>query len=551
MSQGLLRDVAPWARGPLVQGQSRHSHSQWRDWVVHFGWNYLKSKKSDLGTDPEKPDVLGRRLCDWLLDRGRWKAEGYGATWGQPATRRSEQFVIASIEAWPEEEMLAELRDAGGGQKAPMPPPPGGCVDLLSWWVIVDRGLKPTPPATDNDAREPYGVLAATRAGGAVRYGLKLNRLTTGPDSGSDGPKLWSVLRRIFDFSLYHTFSYFYCSRFLDAPGSVPKKCRADKWQILQVARHYKPSAGDAWGYLHTAIARNIEAFLDSHDPDIDVPGIHVRDTFRQWLKDVRPEVPVPQRPGMEDAADRLGALHPDRDSEPAYGDAEEGPEEMPWEAQQRQLARLQAVLGSLTPLEQAVFIFAFTPTDAWTKEAVQHLASEWGASTAPLLGLVKKKAARLASDEGELVRTRVEACLEKLEYLRVLAERTRDNLLAALEGTGLDPDAAEAEADRLAGQVVPGETRRKDLPAPPSDRPYDSADFLAPRFQQLLWEAAKMRGHVLRHTREMMYSKDELDLLARAFGLARRRDVDEALRKIIDGLGLGGEPPVGGSAPL
>lgn len=466
----------------------------WTQWAESAAWAHLKSKKRDLGCQGGFRNILGERLCRWLLDEDRWRNSQFGNYWGQTSMAGSREFIIRSVESWPDENVLAELADAcAQGVHPPPLPPRDGCVDLFAWWIIVDRGQNPLQPLRPEDvAHQTYGLATVTRVGQAVFLGLKDEKFTVGVCGCA--PRLREAYGEIFDTSLHGTCEHFY----------------RDGWKILEVASKYEADRGDVWGYLHTCIVNWISDFLELKCSKISVPTIHIADYFRLILARAARE--IGQTCGLDDDGDDLlSALHA-VDPGNSTGSNEDDP----------LIVRLREcvdkVLSSCRPVERIVFLLTYVPPERWSREAVAKHAADLGVPAEALVSLLCKMGDRI-----ELTGLRLEACEFKRQYISDLLDATRQHLEQLLVEDGLPSHEAQYQIAHWNDEADSGQVRLQDLEKVLTRSSIRTREYLAARLQKLVIQLRRLAGYVQKYTdewnRRHEFTPEEIGLLAEIIG--------------------------------
>jgi len=515
---------------PMEAGARTSSSDRWSTWVESFGWTYLKSKKDDLGSHGGYRQILGDNLCNWLTDEKRWRESGFTKAWGTAGGPEACEFIIRSIEAWPDEYLLTDLgEECKRGLTPPPPPPRDGRADLLAWWILLDRGQKPLWQFRRKDrvsrlCDQVYETVMVTRVGNAIFRGLKKKGFTISQDNCPQVVK--EAYREIFDLSFEHTLEHFY----------------RDGWQILKVASKYRARKGEAWQYLHRSIENWISDFLRRQDGKFRVPTIHIADRFRAILARAHGQIEVNRLkgPGDGDESDLLSTLHY------TEGEDDTGPCETDYALTSKLDECVERVMASSSPVEKAVFLLSYVPPQSLSRNAVSKLADEVGVPSGSLIDFVIMRDNRL-----ELAGLLAEVCEVKGKYLASLLDKTRNTLKGTLTHQGLPLQEAQWQIDRWEMEALSGNLKKGELRDVRRNSPAESREYLAAHLQELVIQLKDVRGKMQESSEESNrsheFSKEERKILAEMLDTTSRRiqQHEAAVRKrIIQCM----EAPCGGS---
>ncbi|MBN1506061.1 MAG: hypothetical protein JW955_04400 [Sedimentisphaerales bacterium] len=440
----------------------------------------------------------------WLLDQDRWGREGFGDAWCDEGSLRAAEFIRRSVDSWSDEDMLCELKRLGDLAEAGkrLSVDQMRLIHLLAWWITLNRGLVPGDFSPDNPRRRTYGDIVTTHVGRAVYSGLSKKNRHLVHESGEIAPAMAEAYRTIFDVSLMQTLDYL---------------CKTE-CKVVDMCRKYKPGSGDAWGYLHRCIENYVHDFLESKDKEVSVPTMNMADRFRRIWKAAERQVNPPdagpagadefsQDEQMETLAWRSHRGRRDDDDE----------SEDPETSEPR-----QGIPSDAAPVARAALLLKYTAPTDWSDVSVDDLARDLGLEDTSRGGFVELVTARGRRLELSVIRR--DACFEKREYLRVLKERTREGLKAALGREGHSRDQIKQRIDLLEKQASEGEVLLGEVRAVQKDKdcPVDSQAYLAARFQELILSEGKMSRYAANYDAEWenryAMAPDELKSLAEVF---------------------------------
>jgi len=497
-----FRSVALWngVRGALMGSRPASGCSSWAAWVELHAWAHLKSKRPDLGSGERPRVVLGSKLCDWLLDEERWREGGLQHVWGATRSPEAGRFIIKSLETWPDDQILLDLKQEAQKEPPPsLPPPRDGHIDLFGWWFIIDRGLTPGGAALPPQMMDIYGELAGSHFWGAVLHGLRLAGLLR-EDTAAE------ARRQVFDISLEHAIAHYY----------------RDGWKVLTIAKSYDPmrrgQGEDVWGYVHTCVSNYVKNdMMRERDPDLGAIGLTVGDKLRKILD--YPGIVIKPRPGGRDADDDEGTA---LDRFPAH--VCRGINHNSGDESASELAeRLAKALEACDPVGRALFLLLRVPPSEWTEAGVAFLASALNTDGEKLRDFIRKRDEKL-----DLLRRRQEAYLNKAGYLSRLVELTRQSIRTVLTREGLSPDEIERKIEAWEKVITP-ETKRKDLPRIPTEilkrSRFETLEYLVPWLQWKLWERQKAERKAREIEEEIKrmterFTNEELKVLSRLLRL-------------------------------
>ena len=460
-----------------MAAKTDYATGSWEAWVTRRALVHLKSKKPNLLMDPTCVAVLGDAFPAWLLDRNRWLQGGFGDAWGHPEDACAHEFVIRSTELWPDEDLLSELGRVVGRTGGPPPmPKQGDLLDLLAWWVVVDRGLVPVRNLQVNDPRHRvYGQLIRTRVGYAVFCGLRNGDLAC--ESGDVSVAVAEAYQCIFNTTLEYILDHLY----------------SPKYKILDKSKQFKRDNGEAWGYLHRCIENYVDDFLALKDREVNVPTLSIRDKFRVILKNAQAQISpaITDADGQDEASVTLKL-------EILGASSEEDPPDDPETSE-----ALRDALARATPVARAALLACHTPPATWDDVAIDALGEDLGLSGGKIVDftkLIKSHGARL-----ELAPVRTEACQEKAEYLQALTDKTIERLRRVLRSEGHSENQIDERIQILTSQARGREVQLGDLREVLKDKTYtaDSQVFLAARLQELIIQVAKMSRYADRYRTE------------------------------------------------
>lgn len=488
----------------IVRGDA--SRSRWEEWVAGRACIHLTSKRYGLQNERIDIQVIPDAFQIWLLDQDRWREAGCGHAWRDQESPQASEFVIRGVEGWPDENILAELGQLSNLTKAQehVSSDQADTMDLLAWWIIMDRGLIPSSQDPQRTRLRVYGGLVTSHVGNAVYSGLKKRHLAY--ESGPTTPAVEEAYRTTFDFCICETIDYFYSGR----------------RKVVEKSAGYRPDVGDAWGYLHRCIENYIDDLLALRDREVNVPTINIEDRFRRLLEAAYAQVDpgsgnLTEGEGTS-VTDLLDAMAYDHDVHAPHRETEADPDDY----ETAQLQEKREIMEDAPPAAVAALLLSFTPPAAWDDIAIRRLAKDLGVPKRTQAGF--ETVIKSRSDRLQLAIVRVEACHEKHEYLCALRERTRDRLQKVLLSEGHSQDQAEERIRLLERQASGGEVLLGEVCAVQKEEgcPVDSQAYLAARFQELIIREKKMQGYVARYSRDWerryMIEATEFESIAEVF---------------------------------
>jgi hypothetical protein len=503
---------------------SEHAQERrWREWAGREAFICLAGKPHRTLSLSAREAFLPDAFHTWLLDQDRWRREGLGDAWGCEASPRAAEFIRRSVDAWPDEDLLEELRRETRNATSldEIPPNRARILDLLAWWIMMDRGLVPDSFDPKNPRHRVYGNLVTTHVGKAVHCGLSNRHLAY--ETGEITPAVEEAYLEIFDTSFGETLDRFY----------KEERAVADK------SLKYERGKGQAWAFLHRCIERFIDDFLDRKDMEVNVPNLTMADRFRRMLRAAERQT-NPSAFASEES-DRLS--QGDQIDLIASGNHRyvEDPEEEEWDDAKAAEPGSEVLVNAL-PVAKVAFFLKYAPPTDWNEIAIERFVEDFGLQKGGREHLKKLLIDR--SNRLELARIRRDACFEKREYLRVLKERTREGLKKALSREGHSKDQIRQRIDLLEKQASGGEVLLGEVRAVQKDKncPVDSQVYLAARFQELMISEEKMGRYAVKYNAqwEDRYTilPEEMSELAAIF-TTDRECVRQQLAQIERALGL------------
>jgi hypothetical protein len=505
---------------------NEHAHeSRWEQWVAAEACTCLAGQRCAFVSRREGRKALPNAFVTWLLDQDRWGREGFGDAWCDEGSARAAEFIRRSVDSWPDEEMLCELKRLGelAANHERLPADHERVINLLAWWITLNRGLVPSDFTPGNPRRQTYGDIVTTHIGRAVYSGLSKKNKHLVHESGEIAPAMAEAYRTIFDISLMQTLDYL---------------CKTE-CKIVGLCRKYDPDSGDAWGYLHRCIENYIHDFLESKDKEVNVPTMNMADRFRRIWKaaerQVNPPGAGPDGPEEFSQDEQMETLA--WRSRRGYRHYEEEESDDPDTAEPR-----QGIPSDASPVARAALLLKYTPPTDWATISVDELARDFGLEDERKDGFVELVTAR--SRRLELALIRRDACFEKREYLRVLKERTREGLRNALGRDGHSRDQVKQRIDLLEQQAAEGEVLLGEVRAVQKDKDcsVDSQAYLAARFQELTISEGKMSRYAANYEVEWenryAIASDELKAMADVFSTTAQ-EVKRQVTELEQRLGL------------
>ena len=505
---------------------NEHAHeSRWEQWVAAEACTCLAGQRCTFVSRREGRRALPEGFVAWLLDRDRWGREGFGDAWYEEGDPRATEFIRRSVDSWPDQDMLCELKRLGelAGTGKRVSADQERIINLLAWWITLNRGLVPSDFTPENPRRRTYGDIVTTHIGRAVYSGLSKKSRHLVHESGEIAPAMAEAYRTIFDISLLQTLDYL---------------CKTE-CKVVEICRKYKPDSGDAWGYLHRCIENYIHDFLESKDKEVSVPTMNMADRFRRIWKAAERQVNPPDAgpAGPDDLSQDEQMETLAWRSHRGYGSCEEEESDGPETSGPR-----PGIPSDAAPVARAALLLKYTPPTDWSEVSVDELARDFGLEKERRNGFVELVTARSRRLELSLIRR--DACFEKREYLRVLKERTREGLRTALGREGHSRDQIKQRIDLLEKQASEGEVLLGEVRAVQKDKdcPVNSQAYLAARFQELTISEGKMSRYATNYDAEWedryAIAPDELKSLADVFSTTGE-EVKRQLTRLEQMLGL------------
>jgi hypothetical protein len=521
----MANDEHAHEREPQTRRIAFGNPSRWEQWATAEACIWLAGQRCPFMSPRPGRTALPEAFFTWLLDRDRWGREGFGDTWDDERSPRAAEFIRRSVESWPEKDMVCELKRLGEIAETlePAAPERDRIMNLLAWWITLNRGLVPSDFTPENPRRRVYGDIVTTHIGKAVYSGLLKKNQRLVHESGPITSAIAEAYRTIFDLSLGQTLDYLY---------------RTER-KIVDICRKYKPDSGNVWGFLHRCIENCIHDFLESKDKEVNVPTINMADRFRRIWKAAERQV-NPSADGPAGADDLSQDEQMDIMARRGHRDNEY---DEPQEPEDPETARpRQAIPSDAAPVARVALLLKYASPMDWNDISIKELARDFGLegrNKDRFMELVGGRSARF-----ELALVRRDACFEKREYLRVLKERTHERLKKVLSCEGHSRDQIKQRIDLLEKQASEGEVLLGEVRAVQKDKncPVDSQAYLAARFQELVISEKKMSRYVTRHDTEWedryTLASEELRTLAEVFSTTLQ-DVRQQLTGLEQRLGL------------
>jgi len=427
-----------------------------------------------------------------------------GEVWGQARSPRAAKFIIVSLEEFPDEQLLLELK---AGQRSDATPQLGDHDDLFAQWLLVDRGLRPLPAEKCRSAAwtEVYGAVINTHFGSAVLHGLRLAGFAPRSQSREDAGRQ-EARREAYDLAFQLALEHFH---------------RGD-WAILKLANNYDEGKGSAWRYLHPCISNYVATdMMDKHDPGVDIPGVTFRARFQGIVGSGG------HRVAESDDEEGRGTSLVDLLSTLSRPSPSSGPTV---EANSPVLQAVHAAIEKMEPVPRALLLLLHVPPQVWTDRGAEVLAKQLGTEPSALIDFLRRRVENL-----ELLERRYEACAQLADHLERCIERTVESIREAYERKGAGRDEIDQQLEALKARVGP-KTKQKDLPKAPRGSRAGSLEFLEPWLLRLLWKRQKMRLKAALYEDEMKartkaFVPQELGELCSMTGL-KRSQIKQALEE-------------------